>query len=404
MKATRRNTLYLHEVTFSSKGFTLIEVIVVMAIFMGIIIISSEAFNKIVSISSQQTKSVESDIQGVLGLEMMRLDLEHAGYGLPWGLSFTADFAEVPSTVADLAPPVDTQSFNDKALNSTVSAKDGRKLPRALQAAASTADGRDYLVIKSILAGISDASRKWSYVEGVGATSTLKSWGSNDFAEQERVVTVDSRTKRLIATDSTAANFSYEITSAMLGSTPGPPPAGFRPGSDTDVYVVYGVSDNSNLAAPYNRVDYYVKTPSAAADLPARCAPGTGILYKAVMTHPGGGFQVLPLVECVADMQVVFDLDGILYEVSNGNNNIANLTAKEIRQQLKGVHIYIVAHEGGKDTRFSYSKGKDLNVGEENGVVYGRTLDLEALVGSAGYKNYRWKTYKLVVNPKNINY
>ena len=78
----------------SEHGFTLVEMIVVMLIFMTIIIISSDAFNKILSMSIQQAKSSESDTQGVIGLEMMRVDLEHAGYGLPWVLDFVANFAE----------------------------------------------------------------------------------------------------------------------------------------------------------------------------------------------------------------------------------------------------------------------------------------------------------------------
>ena len=64
------------------------------------------------------------------------------------------------------------------------------------------------------------------------------------------------------------------------------------------------------------------------------------------------------------------------------------------------VKIYIVAHEGGRDTGFSYAN-QTLTVGEGTG----RTLDLKnAVVGSDDYKFYRWKTYKLVVSPRNINY
>lgn len=374
----------------SSQGFTLIELIIVMALFMVVIIISSQAFNKILSISAQQTKSAESDTQGVIGLEMMRVDLEHAGYGLPWLLSFPAEFDEIPSTVADLVDDIDTHQFNDKYMNATA---DANKVPRAVQAA-SAADGRDYLVIKSILAGMNDTDKKWTYVKDIGGTSTLKTWGSNDLVAGERVVTIDSRTKRLVGTSTTSADFSYTITSP--GMTP---PAAFQPQQDTDVFVVYGVTPSTNIRVPYNRVDYYVKPPASDSDMPTRCAKGTGILYKAVMDHNGGTFKEYPLLECVADMQVVFNTaaDGA-YGVDAAESSLDELSAKEIRQQLKMIKIYIVAHEGGRDTGFNYAN-PTITAGKDGG----RELDLNALAGSE-YKYYRWKTYKLVVLPKNINY
>lgn len=408
MNYLRRNMRNLPACISSARGFTLVEMIVVMAIFMGIIIISSEAFNKIVSISSQQTKSAESDTQGVIGLEMMRIDLEHAGYGLPWVLPFTANFAEVPTTVTDLADGIETDSFNDSAMVSPASDTDPRKTPRALQAASSTTDNRDYLVIKSMLVGMSVTAKKWAYLEHSGDDSRLKPWGTDNFITGERVVTLDSRTKRLIG--NVTDGVSYELTAAMVGASPtAPPPTAFQPPSPTDVYLVYGVDPDNNLRAPYNRVDYYVKRPDDADKMPTRCAPGTGILYKAVMNQNGGEFMQYPLVECIADMQVVFNLytenvttgvKGNRYiKVEVGDNELKNLSAKQIREQLKEVIVYIVAHEGGKDTRFNYDKDKDLNVGEGNG----RTLDLEALAG-ADYRHYRWKTYKIAVAPKNINY
>lgn len=373
----------------SSRGFSLLELIVVMAIFMVVIIITSQAFNRILSISTQQTQSSESDVQGVIGLEMLRVDLEHAGYGLPWVTNFVADFAEVQTAAGSPAPGIDSKRFND----TNNASSDSNKVPRAIQAAASTTNGRDYLAIKSMLAGMNDTTKKWAFVDGTGGTSKIKPWGSNDFVNGEQVITIDSRTKRLIGT---AADFSYPITASDMTPLPA-----FQPQQDTNAFVVYGVTPSTTPTVPYNRVDYYVKRPAAASDMPTRCAPGTGILYKAVMNHDGGLLTPeYPLLECVADMQVVFNVaaDGV-NGVDVDQSGLVGLSAKEIRQQLKMIKIYIVAHEGGKDSGFSYAN-QNLVVGEGNG----RTLDLNALVGSADYKHYRWKTYKLVVVPKNINY
>ncbi len=413
MSGHRRQKKYLSSLrVLSSKGFTLMEVIIVMAIFMVVIIISSQAFNKILSISTQQTKSSESDTQGVIGLEMFRIDLEHAGYGLPWMLSYPAEFDEAQDA---LAPGIDTTSFNDKYNSSS----DINKVPRAVQAATSTTDHRDYLVIKSILAGMSDTTKKWAYIDGTDSASKIKIWDAtnyaadDNFAANDRVVTIDSRTGRLIGAippdngasyiSTTAADFSYTITAADMT-----PPAAFQPKQNNDVFVVYGVSPSTNLRAPYNRVDYYVKHPSSDSEMPTRCAkgtdgkPGTGILYKGILNHSDGKFFEYPLLECVADMQVVFNVaaDGV-NGVDVDQSGLTGLSAKEIRQQLKMIKIYIVTHEGGRDTGFNYAN-QTIMVGDEN---VGRKLDLKNdIVGSDDYKNYRWKTYKLVVIPRNINY
>lgn len=384
-----------------SKGFTLVELIIVMAIFMAVIIISSQVFNSILSQSTIQTKSSQSEIQGAIGLEIMRVDLEHAGYGLPWQMGFVAEFDEAQAATGDLAPGIDPKQFNDKN-NATA---DTNKVPRAVQAAASPTDGRDYLVIKSILAGMSDTTKKWAYVQGVGAASTLKPWGADDLAANERVITMDSRTKTLIGASTASADFSYTIAAANM--TPpdkeAPSTVNFQPQRDTDVFVVYGISPSTNLSVPYNRLDYYVKRPAVAGAMPARCAPQTGLLYKALMSHADGKFThtQYPLVECVADMQVIFSLDtngddGVDMHIAE--DGLSALTAKEIRAQLKEIRVYIVAHEGGKDTSYTYSS-PTIYAGEYGN---GRTLDLSSLVGS-DYKYYRWKTYKLVV-PKNINF
>lgn len=402
MSDPRRTGFFMSKMLRSTKGLSLVEIVLVMGIFMFIIIISSQAFNSILSISTQQTKSAESDTQGILGLEMLRVDLEHAGYGLPWLLNFQAAFEESQAELGSHAPGIDPGSFND----SHNASADTNKVPRALQAGVSST-GSDYLVLKSTLLGLGDAnstSKKWAYVGGVGTAARLKPWSGNNFAVGEKVITLNSQTKRLISNSAiaTAADFSYAITAAnMMPPAPPDAPVDFRPPSETPLYLVYGVSAASSLRVPYNRVDYYVKRDTS--EMPSRCAPGTGLLYKAVMNHPDGSFTKYPLMECVADMQVVFNLD------TNGDggadaffnhSGLNSLSAKEIREQLKLINVYVVAHEGGKDSGFSYDKGKDLAVGEG----FGRTLDLEAAVAPENYRNYRWKTYKLSVTPKNINY
>ena len=140
-------------------------------------------------------------------------------------------------------------------------------------------------------------------------------------------------------------------------------------------HIIYGISPSTtNPRMPFNRADYYVRRP--ATGMPSKCEPSTGILYKAVLsnnsdssvndtsTPPGSKVtSELPLLDCVADMQLVFglDLDG------NGTSetsaeDINNLTAEEIRNQLREVRVYIIAHEGQLDTTYTYTNpyGTDI--------------------------------------------
>ena len=65
-----------------NSGYTLIELLIVMVIFIVVIIISSSAFNTALTQTKKVSKSEESNIEGVIGLEMFRHDLEQAGFGL----------------------------------------------------------------------------------------------------------------------------------------------------------------------------------------------------------------------------------------------------------------------------------------------------------------------------------
>jgi hypothetical protein len=109
---------------------------------------------------------------------------------------------------------------------------------------------------------------------------------------------------------------------------------------------VYGVapkaSSTNGLGMPFNRADYFVAIPGSSSQLPSVCAPGTGILYKTTVNHeannPGGKLTYTPLVDCVADMQVVlgWDLwdassntlgqDGTIDTWSSGMNEKGDLT------------------------------------------------------------------------------
>src|SRR6185369_10719047 len=112
----------------TNRGFTLVEMIIVMLIFVVVIGITGDAFNRIVSKALSLTKTSESNIAGIVGLELMRVDLDSAGYGLPWSFSQSINYneaAEVPGTALnDNARTYTTDPTQDKIPRAIMSTND----------------------------------------------------------------------------------------------------------------------------------------------------------------------------------------------------------------------------------------------------------------------------------------
>ncbi len=188
----------------------------------------------------------------------------------------------------------------------------------------------------------------------------------------------------------------------------------FAPPDDTEVRLAYGVTEPADpvataLRMPFNRADYYIRTPGT---MPLRCAQGTRILYKGVVSQnplaagvPPDFFDELPLLDCVADMQVQYfrDTDGN-GTVDDFGGDISALTAAQIRDQVKEVRVSILAHEGQRDpgytfTGFTGTCATCIRVGTNS--VDGRDFDLSNIT-DPNRLNYRWKVYTMPVQPVNL--
>ena len=140
------------------------------------------------------------------------------------------------------------------------------------------------------------------------------------------------------------------------------------------------------------------KTPTDPKSIPNVCAKpvtssdnskGVGILYRSTAGQDPdvGEFAVAqPLLDCVADMQVVLSLDtngdGTIDSHSQtapvplGSATTTNL-AQTIRNQVREARVYILAQEGRRSPDFKYPGYPDsrILVGETiNGVTYGESL------------------------------
>jgi hypothetical protein len=155
---------------------------------------------------------------------------------------------------------------------------------------------------------------------------------------------------------------------------------------------------------PFNRADYYVYTPTGT-DMPQGCAPNTGVLYKSNIAHSsaGGGYNPrIPLLDCVADMQIIYGLDTDGVGRINFHTTTPPATAADQRAQIRELRVYILAQDGKKDSSYRYPS-TTVDVGEsfDGGMtITGRSFDLTTL--GADWRNYRWKVYTIVVRPKNL--
>ena len=399
------------------KGFTLPEILVSMTIFMIIVMVTAASFNTIATHVSQQSKSAETLVEEVVGLEMLRSDLKQAGFGLPW--SFQAAPAASAYKEAQIAPdkpaanfwptsgppaPATSwvNSFNDAPGNP----------PRAIQSAetlfnqGSDGHGSKYVVIKSMLAGstplatgATPPSKKWTNVAFAGGLHTLRLWGdtspdpNRDLAASDRVIVVKNSlnttppTQQLMVSGTGAFSTRFDNYSTLT-----------QPHQDGDTFEVYGV-DSGDLIMPFNRADYYVRTP--ATGMPADCAPHTGVLYKATLRHSDGSFVEMPLLDCVADLQVVYGRDSSGAGTINIHSSDSFASAQEARDQLREIRVYLLSHDGKKDRGYK-SPLQLVPVGESfGGTLQGRVFDLQALIGP-DWQNYRWKVHTIVVRPKNL--
>jgi type II secretory pathway pseudopilin PulG len=356
-------------------AFTIIELMIALAIVMVVLYAAINFFIVSVTQYKVQTKITETNVEGILGLELFRQDLEGIGFGLPW--NNLGNYTE--------------KTGDGSALN------DGNGIaPRAVLSINSgggfTVNNSDYLVIKSARVGMSDAAGKWTTLT---QANNKRRWtpDTENLADSDYVI--------VLALGSTDANRRSLVTSGtfytLYNST-----AGFVPVEPYSANIVYGI-DNVIPARPFNRAEYYINN----AAVPQRCAPNTGVLVKAVVNNTGATPTLLPLLDCVADMQVVYGLDtngdGVV-DNTYSNDISVGMTAAVIRTQLAEVRVHILAQEGQRDDSYAYPYD-NVTVGSEGAgrsfvfTSYGFT---SSGINMNNFKHYRWKVYNIVVKPKNL--
>jgi type II secretory pathway pseudopilin PulG len=394
----------------SEAGFSLVELLVTMTVFIFFIAAASGVFTGLLTQFKQQGRTTEAQIEGIVGLEILRQDIEQAGYGLPQNLTGVTDvdndgnfwehltgYYEAVSTGSSPDPA----SFND----GNASTGTNGNPPRAILSGDNSGlNNSDYLVIKSLKVARNFTAGKWQPILSDGS----KMWwdphlenvcrdDNNDHYPNVRTIVISpgsTETSAMALVVSGGSYFGGADDTTWLSNS--------KPATGLPPNIMYGVDPDTDLRMPFNRADYYISN----ANVPKRCAPNTGVLVKATINHADGKRSVMPLLDCVADFQVNFWLD----TNADGNINwppvddISALTAPQIRDQLKEVRVYIITHEGQRDVNYDFSMNntREFLFTTEILDVNSNTINfqnLKTLIGNPDYKYYRWKVYTLSVNP-----
>jgi hypothetical protein len=415
-------------------------------------------FIPLVSKFKQQSKISETNTEGLVGLELMKTDLEHAGYGLPWCFPYnTITYGEAvtaaPANTLNDAPgnpPRALAAINNITFNANVNANVN---------IIKVVTNSDYLTIKSALVSGTDAAQKWSYIVAQNAPAPKTwgppagTWGTSDPLVGDNVIVINPMPSQTCSNNCLVMNGGTVFATVNQGYTLWPaknPPINFAvgtaftpPGTGTllQTYLIYDIAPAAGtvgtdltgpLTMPFNRADYFVGIPRTP---PTRCAIGTGVLYKAILNQDGTfhSGDTTPLLDCVADMQVIFGLDmngdGIIdtYSDAAGVNagDATNITGQGLgqgpqaqsvlasqsnlspyRSSVVEIRIYILAHEGQQDPGFTFPAAMNpINVGSlwagDIPPAYGRQVHLDQL-GDVNWMHYRWKVYTMVVKLQNI--
>ncbi len=389
----------------NNRGFTLIELLIVMAISLFVLLAASQVMISMTNQFKQQSRIALKSMESGFGIDLLKSDIYRAGFGLPTGIfSNTVIFDETNwislkdsyLELNDGAEPM-ASKFDDARENSGIW-QAPKMITGGAQAGGSFNDS-DRLVIKGASLGFDPIAGKFNIFRKDGS-DYVKNSLSLGYTTKDvyRSLMLNSTDSVIVITTRDPDNMGLEISNSSSYQALYEFTDVFGPFSAADPSIIYGIRSNfdgsatTTLRAPFNRVDYYISD----EDVPGKCAPGMGVLYRAQMNHSDGRLgKEVKIMDCVADMQLKFFLNGVeTYDLSI-------YSAKKIRDELGKVEVYILTHDGNFDRNYTYD---DPDVGTIK--VANRDFPIADVVGSSVlvygepvWKRYRWRVIKVTERP-----
>jgi type II secretory pathway pseudopilin PulG len=388
-------------------GFSILEFIVSMTVLTLLFAGVMSVFVPLLQRTKLEAGIAQTQMENIVGLEMLRTDLVHSGHGLPWTLAGLT-YNEIAS---------DPHGLNNATTNP----------PQALALAVNAGtNNSDYLAIKANNVALTDVSQKISFIQQGALVPNVnpKVWGRADldFGAEDRVLVMRlmDPDEKIPMTIVPQASGSFYIQWSAIAALPS---GGFT----NEVQYLFGLTSGENPIMPFNRADYFISTTS----VPPRCfAPNTGVLVKSVVDHDTAELgPQLPILDCVADFQIAFGVDTTAVpdkSIDCFTNNLATVLpaadlndatiARTVRERVREVRTYILVQEGLFQYEYRFNDfdagGTSVVVGEQNAPAQDcstngsdeflgkKAFNLSSL--GADYRKYRWRVVRMAVQPENL--
>ena len=325
----------------NSKGFTLIEILITLVIMAIVIALTIPIYTKTVDGISAISASEDTKLDNLLAMEIIRLDMQHVGTGIG---------------INEVAPPI---IYND-----------------------TLATANRVLELHSTLVNTNQDTLGWGLINcNVGSAITT----ATDFIVDQRENTTNTNLvlldidKTYIA-NTNGANYNCP-TAAESGQVIG----------TSVIYTAFptaytsAATPNACTTGFCSRVRYFL----SSAETLETCAPGTFRLARAVGNSVGG----TPLVNCVADFRVRFDIDANTdgridpNDAAEVGQTALPATSSNIIAQVRNIDMYLLVQIGKEDR--SLRSAPTLTV---DGINF-------SLAGITNSTNYRWKILKINGKP-----
>lgn len=337
------------------RGATLVELLITIVISLVVLSAVYLTYIKLFKGFKTGTVSQITELQKAAGSEIVRLDVEHAGFGIAY-------------MDKDHYRPIEWSSANRT------------------------------LTIRSTLNLTSQPTVGWALVNCNSGTGTISH--SEILSGSKPYVVFLTLDKKFVA------NSNSKFVPDSAGNIACPSYNGYLlvfPYSDNATGTGCCVEDNSTTAcSTYQECNKITYRLSKTQNL-SYCNPSTKNLLRAVGKSNG-----TPIINCVNDFNVrfTFDInnDGQI-EPNERDANIGNLSvysAEDIGKRLKEVHIFAL-HQVGKynpDYKFTNYKMVNGTAYVEVPLENGDTLNLKL---PNKFKHYKWEVLNMSVEPMDIN-
>lgn len=321
-----------------NKGFTIVEILITLFIFSVVIGAVYITYTNLLKGFKKETSITESEIETLIANNILRLDVEHIGYGI--SKDETASMFEWNSNTKTLV------------IRSTINN--------------TNSETRGYLVLKCTAGSL-----------------------------QIQVDSRDDTTSKYVSVLDINKNFfdsgSISNNTVNLDS---------KACTDNYIYLAYPVrqevyngSSNGCNTGLCEQISYFL----TGVDI-KKCKVGNYNLIRRVGKGNTGG---APVMSCIADWDITVDLDtngdGSVDLFETKNIPVSN---SEIRNQVKKINIYILLQEGEYDPEFTFKAYVPCPSNSTNKCV--QVGDNVFLKLPSNFEHYRWEILKIPVKIMNL--